>query len=416
MYFVELIVVCITLVVLRSFLSGENIREDSDAGEHLDLAPVEIAYLSRNGDTTFALSILVFDMLHREVKNRLNSSSDPMLDSASSGLPGIEPTTTTTTTTTIGPSYYEIKLQEIIKSSLKNWGEKTLDATGLNYKKDPIGFIRRLPLLYIFLSKALKGTAKEILNDPRQLSKYISKTGLMRILAQIGSSGLRQEFEEGLQGELLAKGLLLEPKPRQKLASTYSICFIVAQIIFVTLLLLAIPNHIHALIIFAVSALTACTVKAAIGARSFIPLYEDLCEVLNHATRRNFRIAALQGFIHLVNGILNGLSIFAFFVLLLMGSLVLYLTQTVDTPATYLMLLSMMLAQYIAAGYLLEAYRLSLSECSSPLAQRHLKLLKTRYRSSSSIDALKSVLLSTEYDSELSYLLSIYGIETLFFI
>ena len=45
-----------------------------------------------------------------------------------------------------------------------------------------------------------------------------------------------------------------------------------------------------------------------------------------------------------------------------------------------------------------------------------LKLLKTRYRSSSSIDALKSVLLSTEYDAESSYLLSIYGIETLFFI
>jgi hypothetical protein len=79
-------------VVLRSFLSGENIKEDSGAGEHLDLAPVEIAYLSRNGDTTFALSILVFDMLHREVKNRLNSSSELNADSifiASSSLPAV---------------------------------------------------------------------------------------------------------------------------------------------------------------------------------------------------------------------------------------------------------------------------------------------------------------------------------------
>lgn len=415
MYFVELIVVCITLVVLRSFLSGENTKDNGSSGEHLDLEPVEIAYLSRNGDTTFALSILVFDMLHKEVKSRLNNSGDPLLiatasSSASSSALPVLPAASATT------SYFETRLQEIIKSSLKNWGEKTIDAAGLNYKKDPIGFIRRLPILYRFLSNALKGTAKEILNDPRQLSRYISKTGLMRILAQIGSSGLKQEFEVELQAELLAKGLLLEPKPRQKLATIYSVCFVIAQIIFVTLLLLAIPNHTHALIIFAASALTACTVKAAIGARSFIPLYEDLCEVLNHATRRNFRITALQYFIHLVNAILNGLSIFAFFILLLMGSLVLYLTQTVDSPATYLMLLSMMLAQYIAAGYLLEAYRLSLSECSSPLAQRHLKLLKTRYRSSSSIDALKSVLLSTEYDAELSYLLSIYGIETLFFI
>jgi len=78
-YFVELIVVCITLVVLRSFLSGENTKDSGSSGEHLDLEPVEIAYLSRNGDTTFALSILVFDMLHKEVKSRLNNSGDSLL-------------------------------------------------------------------------------------------------------------------------------------------------------------------------------------------------------------------------------------------------------------------------------------------------------------------------------------------------
>ncbi|MBA4079460.1 MAG: hypothetical protein C0508_30810, partial [Cyanobacteria bacterium PR.023] len=270
MYFVELIVVCITLVVLRSFLSGEHTKDNGSSGEHLDLEPVEIAYLSRNGDTTFALSILVFDMLHKEVKSRLNNSGDSLLiatassSASSSAVPALP-------AASASKSYFETRLQEIIKSSLRNWGEKTIDAAGLNYKKDPIGFIRRLPILYRFLSNALKGTAKEILNDPRQLSRYISKTGLMRILAQIGSSGLKQEFEVELQAELLAKGLLLEAKPRKKLATIYSVCFVIAQIIFVTLLLLAIPNHIHALIIFAASALTACTVKAAIGARSFIP-------------------------------------------------------------------------------------------------------------------------------------------------
>jgi hypothetical protein len=397
-YFVELIAVCITLVVLRSFLSGEHNKEVS-AGEHLDLAPVEIAYLTGGGDTTFALSVLVFDMLHREVKFRINSTTELLLPSTASNN-----------------TFYESKLQGLIKSSLKNWGERTVDAAGLNVKKDPIGFIRRLPLLYRLLSAALKGTAQEVLKDPRNLRKYISKAGLMRILAEIGASGLKQQFADELHAELLAKGLLLDTKPRQKLAAIYTFCFVIAQIVFVSLLLLAIPNHTHALIIFAISAFTACSVKAAIGARSFIPLYEDLSEVLNHATRQNFRIAALQVFLHIVNLFLNGMSILVFLILFGLGSLVLYLTHTVNSAATYLMLISMMLAQYIAAGYLLEAYRLSLSECNSPLAISHLKLLKTRYRSSSSIDALKSLLLNSQYDAELSYLLAIYGIETLFFI
>ncbi len=397
-------------MVLRSFLSGEHKIQDKDAGENLDLAPVEIAYLSGNGDSTFALSVLVFDMLHKEVKNRLASGAENVLITGSSAnLPAIGGLAAKGT-------FYEERLQALIKSSFKNWGERTVDAAGLNIKKDPIGFIRRVPLLYRLLLGALKGTAHEVLKDPRHLRKYISKTALIRILAEIGASGLKQQFAQELEAELLAKGLLLEPKPRKQLAATYIVCFTTAQIAFVTLLLLAIPNHTQAIIIFVVAAFTACTVKAAIGARSFIPLYEDLNEVLNHATRRNFRIRLLQIFLHTVNLILNGLSIIVFLVLLGLGSLILYLTQTVDSATTYLMLISMMLAQYIAAGYLLEAYRLSLSECSSPLAQRHLKQLKARYRSSSSVDALKSVLLNSQYDPELSYLLAIYGIETLFFI
>ncbi|MFA6556341.1 MAG: hypothetical protein WCT03_07925, partial [Candidatus Obscuribacterales bacterium] len=89
-------------------MSGEHNKEVS-AGEHLDLAPVEIAYLTGGGDTTFALSVLVFDMLHREVKFRINSTTELLLPSTASNN-----------------TFYESKLQGLIKSSLKNWGERTV--------------------------------------------------------------------------------------------------------------------------------------------------------------------------------------------------------------------------------------------------------------------------------------------------
>lgn len=382
--------------------------------EELKLEPVEIAYLGRDGDATFALIVLVFDILHKELKGRLgqlpgitNNTGDLALPAITDGdLANLEIPTT---------SHYEERLKVIVKNSLKNWGARTVDAAGLNIKKNPIGVLRRLPWLYKLLSGALKDTAHEILKDPRHLRKYISKAGMMRIVAEIAASGYKQMFEVELRQELLRKGLLLHEAGRKKLAASYLACFIVAQAAFIALILYAIPDRFIAAVIFVIATLSGFAVKAAIGARSFIPLYYDLIEVLRLAPRSNFRIKALRVFLGVVNFILNGLSIFVFLGLLAIGSLILYLTHTV-TATTYLMLLAMMSAQFVASHFIFESYRLNLNESASPHALHYIKQLKERYRDTSSIDALKSLLTSPNYDSQPSYLLAIFGIETLLFL
>jgi len=435
LYFIELALICITLLVMQKLLtSGKRERSsanklidhDLDPGLELDLAPVEIAYLSQDGDTMFALLVLVFDMLHRESKARLAAlnwrgtgelalerSTDPTLDQEAN----LDQELKLDPLILHAGSHYEERLKAVIKQSVTNWGEKKVqNMTGMiNIKKDPVAFVRKLPFLYKILSAALRGTAQEILKDPRHIRKYISKTGLMRIVAEIGASGYKESFERELKEELLRKGLLLEDQPRHELARSYFLCFAVAELALIALILRSVPSHLHGGIIFLVAACTAFAVKVAIGARSFIPLYDDLSEVLKHAPRHNFRTAALSAFLKLVNFILNALSVIVFMSWLLTGSLILYFTHTVSDTTTYLMLLTMMVAQYLSSGFLFEGYRLSLHQSASPRAVRHIKQLKARYRNSS-IDALKSVLTDGQYTSEMSYLLAIYGLETLFFI
>lgn len=433
MYFVELLLICVTLLVMQKSLSDNQQKHNTDKSDaDLNLAPVEIAYLSQNGDTSFALIVLVFDMLHREIKTHLSTLSTR----SKSGELSLEKELELELDLELAPrpaknlpalpqekagstgSHYEDRLKSIITSSVRNWGEKKVQTvTGkMDIKKDPIGFVRKLPFLYKLLSAALKGTAQEILKDPRHIRKYFSKTGLMRIIAEVGASGYKESFEQELKTELLRKGLLLEESQRHKLARSYFICFAVAQIAFIALILQSVPNLLNGAVIFTVAGASAFVVKTALGARSFIPLYADLSEVLNNAPRKNFRIAALAIFLRLVNFALNGLSVIAFMILLLTGSTILYFTQTVHDTTTYMMLLTMMGAQYLAAAFFFEGYRLSLHQSATPHALRHIKQLKERYRDYSSIDALKSVLTDSQYKSEMSYLLAIYGLETLFFI
>ncbi len=416
---------------MQKTLSDSQQKHGSDNAVDLELAPVEIAYLSQNGDTSFALIVLVFDMLHREIKTHLHTLTSRTvsgelalelaldLDSPPVPAPNV-PALSKKDSPGSSASHYEQRLKSIITSSLRNWGKNKVQAvtgtTNMDIKKDPIGFVRRLPFLYRILSMALKGTAQEILKDPRHIRKYFSKTGLMRIIAEVGASGYKDSFEQELKAELLRKGLLLEEKDRHKLARTYFICFAVAQLAFIALILQSVPNFFNGAIIFMVAGASAFAARTAIGARAFIPLYTDLSEVLSNAPRRNFRIAALTIFLRVVNFALNSLGVIVFMILLFVGSTILYFTQTVHDTTTYMMLLTMMVAQYFAASFFFEGYRLSLHQSATPYGLRHIKQLKARYRNSSSIDALKSVLTDSQYESEMSYLLAIYGLETLFFI
>lgn len=368
-----------------------------DTGEQSQLAPAEVAYLGSK-NVTFALAVLVFDLLHYELKN---GNMQANLQIAGHNR------------------HYEAKLESIFRESLKDWTKKKFQDVVLDPKGNPIGFIRRLPVLYRFLSKGLKDSIGEILQDPRNLRKYFSVQGLMTILAEISASGYKQKFEEELVSNLLAKKFLMTAKERQKACRFFALGFLIGEVFFLALILLAVPSmsHWHALILFATAISAAWAVKAAIQARSFIPLYEELHNVLRYVPRRNFRVKMLEFFLGAINLLLNGLSLALFCLLFSIGAVVLYFSQIATTTDTYLMLLAMFLAQFSIADWLFEAWRLQ-SEQPSPRAATTIEIMRKHFARNhiTALDALKNMLVSSDYDENVAYLLAVYGLESLFFL
>jgi hypothetical protein len=367
-------------------------------GETTQLAPAEVAYLGSK-NVTFALAVLVFDLLHYELKNG-NMPANLQITGHN--------------------RHYEAKLESIFRESLKDWTKKKFqDVVIVDPKANPIGFIRRLPVLYRFLSKGLKDSIGEILQDPRNLRKYFSVQGLMTILAEISASGYKQKFEAELVANLLAGKFLMTAKERQQACRFFAWSFLLCEVLFLALILLAVPSmsHWHALILFATAIIAAWAVKAAIQARSFIPLYEELHNVLKYVPRRNFRVKVLELFLGAVNLLLNGLSVALFCVLFSIGAVVLYFSQIATTTDTYLMLLTMFLAQFSIADWLFEAWRLQ-SEQPSPRAAATIEIMRKHFARDhiTALDALKNMLVSSEYDENVAYLLAVYGLESLFFL
>ena len=80
------------------------------------------------------------------------------------------------------------------------------------------------------------------------------------------------------------------------------------------------------------------------------------------------------------------------------------------------MLIAQMLVQLIAFSYLVESYKLSLGEMPTRQAKRSLAALQRKYRQEATLPALKAMLGETDYNPDLSYLIALYGLETLFLI
>jgi hypothetical protein len=127
---------------------------------------VEVAYLSRGGDRGFALLVLLFDLVHREVKEM----PDNLLESGLSLIADQDLNTADPLSQRIISSgySYDAGLKAMVKKALQDWGTKKVESiVDINIKKNPIGFIKRLPFLFNLLRNGLFDTIKEILKDPK---------------------------------------------------------------------------------------------------------------------------------------------------------------------------------------------------------------------------------------------------------
>lgn len=396
-----MVVLLVTLTLCKP-LARTAARKKPGAGDNL--MPVEAAYLSRHGDTNFAVLVLLFDLVHREVKesqNLLLLNSGPV----------------TTVSTGDANNYYTGTIKEQVKRAITDWSKKKVEEVlEIDLRKNPLGLFKRIPFLYRVIRDGLLETIKEILKDPRSIKKYVSLHGLMRLATEIGATGYKQQLANALRQNLLARGYIFHEADRQRSGLWLCILAVLAELSAAVLLFMTIKNPVDAALIFLSALIGAAFIKVTLGAREFIPYYSELMAVLEHTHNANLRVKALQFFLKAVNGILFTVSYAAFAMVLAFGSFLLYIVHAVADLGTYLALLAQLLTQLAILTCFIEAHLLYFHDSPTPEGQAALQALKDTYKGKSTIDTLKSMLTGSTYESDMSYMLAIYGPESLLFL
>jgi hypothetical protein len=394
-YFFAILTIGSLIYLLRERILSPN-GPGHEADPDRQLSPTEAAYLTKEGDGGFAFIVILFDILHREVKEKIAGGAIETFDS------------------TQRP--YEVALKKAAGGSIKEWSLRKMGAVTASGRKDPVRFVTRLPAVYKLMRTGVEGTVREVIRDPRNIKKFISVPGLLRLAADIGATGYKTTLAHGLKEHLTEVGFLASDETRQYTIKLLLTTFALCQIILLVLILLTIPSQLHACLIYFCALFATVVVHACTGAREFIPLYSDLSRALAQVKSTNVRIAFVRIVLNLVTTLLNILSVIVFIVLFGCGSLFLYLTHTVASLSTYLMLIAQMLVQLIAFSYLVEAYKLTFGELPTKEAKQSLAVLKKKYRQEDTLPALKTMLGENDYSPDLSYLIALYGLETLFLI
>gem|GEM_PF-1594144 len=369
-------------------------------GSERQLAPTEVAYLAREGDSGFALLVLLFDVLHREMKDKITGGDIITYDE--------------------NQKTYEVALRKAAGGSIKEWSrrkiEKATEIFNYNTVNDRIKLVRRLPALYKLIRTGAEETIKETFRDPRNLKKFVSVPGLMRLTAEMGAAGYKLTLAEELKQKLTDEGFLATDDTRLKTVKVLVTIFAVSQMSLLALILLTLPSHLQALIIYFCAFIAALVLEACARVREFLPLYNELARALSTVGDANVRIKTIRHCLKVVTMILNALTVVTFIILFGSGSLFLFLTHTVASFTVYLMLVAQMLVQRLTLSYLVEAYKLSTGEMPTKAAHKNIAALQKRYKQDATLPALKNMLSQGDYSQDLTYLIALYGLETLLLI
>ena len=138
--------------------------------------------------------------------------------------------------------------------------------------------------------------------------------------------------------------------------------------------------------------------------------------ILSHSGKANWRMKLLTSFLKVINFLLYSLAYFAFAMVFSIGSFILFATQIITGLDGYLMLLAQLLVQIAIFSQLWQAYTLYQNDCATPRGMKLVADIKAKHQGLSSFNALKSMLTDGSYNSEMSYMLAVYGPETLLFL
>ena len=404
LYFLAVFAIAICTYFVRQTLLRPKGKVSAEmqlgvGGARRILSPTEIAYLTKEGDDGFALLVLLLDVMHRELKDKLRggqANADTIL---------IE-----------GQKSYELALRKAAGGSLKEWSLRKVEGAIGSPKKDPVRFVMKLPALYKYSRRIVEETIKDLFRDPRNIKKFVSVPGLMRLAADIGATGYKVTLANELKQNLTRDGYLASDEQRNRCLGQLVTVFLLCEglLLLATLYTIAVP--LHAWLIFGSALFAAFVVRLVMALREFIPLYSELAQALTLVQKKNMRIKIVGTILGAMTLILNILSGIVFLVLLGLISLILCLTQTVTTFDTVLMLMAQILAQMLAFSCLIDARKLTFGEMPTRSAREAIDALKKQYKQEDTLPALKAMLSESDYGVDVSYLIALYGLESLLLI
>lgn len=361
------------------------------------LNPVELAFLLRRGDTGHCVAVLVVDMVQKSLKSAEDEDDDH--------------------------SVYKTQIIQSVHQYLRTKAEqKTSEIVDYKNLKTPAGVITGARQLRVFFVQKVRPFVSEIVRDPRNLKKYFNPAGILRIMLDVYSAGIKQSLEHELTKELENRGLLVSEPARfrcsGRLWKVAGFGILIACLSVVLVFYQAAPGCAFFILIAAL--VNGLVINGLLWSRSMVPFYEELGIVLNNVQRKGLRLAVLRS---LFSGAETLFRIAVILILVLLicfeGILVnwistLFFSLKPEVPQFLLVLATILFSLCIKLAF----NAMAIERTPQPTVTG--KIALEQYRKSlkhlSPISVLSDSLSSPDYDQRLSMLVSLYGIETLWFL
>jgi hypothetical protein len=389
-FFGAMLLLTSTGVIARLLVLKHMSQSVTKASHISDLRPAQLAYLLREGDMSHTMIVLAVDLVQRSVKSV-----------GSENALALEP--------------YEKAVWGNVKDFTKQWAQQKVETVvSLKPTRNPLEWMVRFRALKAFVTGPLRRILHDLLKDPRQIRRYFSFAGIGRLAVELYAAGYKDKVEKELKSGLLQEGFLVTEKQRHThaLGLIAIIPLMIAGAVATSMWLLP-KLGLSVLVLILMSLVCAAVIKGLLAIPGFIPIVEEISQVVSELSRESWRFRALRmlfrgaGFLLLLWGIaLTGL-------LFLIDILIAKTLFSLEPLSTFAILSGLTALSVLVVQLILDAYSVALREQPTLQAQKQIDSTRAQLASVSPIGTLKELLTDPDYDETFSKIVAVYGIETL---
>lgn len=399
----QFLVFCATLLAVAGlsfscrFLALSQMRRSPGIQTNNSLHPSELAYLFRPGDSAHCLIVLIVDTLQRELKSQKASEFQ------------------------VSKLLYEAEVWSKIKAYIQDWSlQKAQQVLPEIASKNPLHIATGVWRLRFWFWNAIKGFFSELIQDPLQVRKYFSPVGLLRLFVSIAGSGVKEQLANSVRESLLKKEMLV-PEGRKnafaRILGVLACLHLIAVAVVVALMSGLATNAIVFLLLF--SALNGFLLRVAVALPLLLPHVEDVSRVLDSVSNKGIRIRLMR--------FLLGFARSSYWTFISIFSLLAFLVQAIILGQFFGMHSSQWPINIIGIFVLTLNFMLMIELCyrcfqvssSDQLSNKGICELDSHHRELQKVklvQAISTAMSEPAYNEQLSDIVAIYGVETLFLV